>query len=151
MWLFGDTFFMQPAADGLTWRSSSWSWTDQTDASGGLAEFTHALDPQGKPLQAIPNTADEQAFNVAHSGNPCPAGSSCGVRHTPWPAGAFVVDPETGAAWVSLLIVVAVVFASWFVIWELEADSKMQDCVWSGRKNCAPVDTDSMRGVPTPP
>ena len=31
------------------------------------------------------------------------------------------------------------------------ADSKMQDCVMSGRKNCAPVDTDSTRGAPSPP
>ncbi len=64
-------------------------------------------------------------------------------------------DAEPGAhgpfGWVSLLIRAVVVLGSWFVIRELQADSKMQDCVWSGRKNCAPVDTDSMRGVPTQP
>jgi hypothetical protein len=53
--------------------------------------------------------------------------------------------------WVSLLVVVALVLGGWFVVRQLQADSKMQDCIMSGRKNCAPVDTDSMRGTPTPP
>ncbi len=100
VWLFGDTFFSQPASDGLTWRGSSWSWTHPTDASSGLTQFTHGLDAQGKPLQAIPNTPDEEAYDVAHNGSPCPAASGCGGRHTPWPAGGFVMDPATGSAWV---------------------------------------------------
>lgn len=53
--------------------------------------------------------------------------------------------------WVSLLVVAALVLGGWFVIRQLQADSKMQDCIMSGRKNCAPVDTDSMHGTSTPP
>jgi hypothetical protein len=53
--------------------------------------------------------------------------------------------------WVSLLVVAALVVGGWFVMRQLQADSKMQDCVMSGRKNCAPVDTDSMHGTSTPP
>jgi hypothetical protein len=52
--------------------------------------------------------------------------------------------------WVSLLVVAALVLVGWFVIRQLQADSKMQDCIMSGRRNCAPVDTDSVRGTPTP-
>jgi hypothetical protein len=65
-------------------------------------------------------------------------------------------ETETGRAhspfgWVSLLVVAVLVVGGWFVIRQLQADSKMQDCVMSGRKNCAPVDTDSMHGTSTPP
>jgi hypothetical protein len=61
-------------------------------------------------------------------------------------------DRAHGAfGWVSLLVVAALVLGGWFVVRQLQADSKMQDCVMSGRKNCAPVDTDSTRGAPSPP
>jgi hypothetical protein len=52
--------------------------------------------------------------------------------------------------WVSLLVVAALVLLGWFVVRQLQADSKMQDCIMSGRKNCAPVDTNSLRGTPAP-
>jgi hypothetical protein len=59
-------------------------------------------------------------------------------------------DPASGAeqdrahgpfGWVSLLVVAALVIGGWFIVRQLQADAKMQDCVMSGRKNCAPVDT----------
>jgi hypothetical protein len=53
--------------------------------------------------------------------------------------------------WVSLVIVVGLVIGGWFVVRQMQADSNMQDCVMSGRKNCAPVDTDSLRATPSPP
>lgn len=96
VWVFGDTFFAQPAADGYQWRASSWSWTADTDASGGLGNWQHALGADGKPLQLIPHTPDEQAFDDAHNGSPCPAGSDCGARHTAWPA-TPLPDPDRGA------------------------------------------------------
>jgi len=57
-------------------------------------------------------------------------------------------DAEPGRAhgpfgWASLVIVVALVLGTWFVVRQLQADSRMQDCIMSGRKNCAPVDTTS--------
>ena len=91
VFIFGDTFFAQPAADGYQWRASTWSYSDDNDASDGLQAWTHALGSDGKPRQLIPHTADEQAFDDAHNGNPCPAGSDCGARHTAWP-GPAVVD-----------------------------------------------------------
>jgi hypothetical protein len=76
-------------------------------------------------------------------------------RLHPVDAGRDADDTEHGAhapfGWVSLLLLAVVILGSWLVICELQADSKMEDCVWSGRKNCAPVDTDSMRRAPTQP
>jgi hypothetical protein len=42
----------------------------------------------------------------------------------------------------AVLVVLTLVVAGWFVIRQLAADSKLQDCVMSGRKNCAPVEVD---------
>ena len=46
--------------------------------------------------------------------------------------------------WVALVALVLVVLCGWFVIRTMQADSKLQDCVMSGRKNCAPIDTGSL-------
>jgi hypothetical protein len=97
VWIFGDTFFADASADGYHWRASTWSFTDDTHASNGLDGWTHGTGADGKPLALLPHTADEQAFNDAHNGDPCAAGDHCGARHTAWPA-SFVVDPSTGSA-----------------------------------------------------
>jgi len=96
VWIFGDTFFAKAAADGYQWRASTWSWTDDTDAPDGLQPWNHGLGADGKPAQLIPHTAAEQAFDDAHNGNPCPAGTDCGARQTAWPE-AVVPDAERGA------------------------------------------------------
>jgi hypothetical protein len=97
VWIFGDTFFAEPAVDGYRWRGSSWSYTDDGDASDGLTGWTHALGADGKPLAALPHTALERMFDDAHNGMPCPAMNDCGARHTVWPS-SLVVDPTTGMA-----------------------------------------------------
>jgi hypothetical protein len=97
VFLFGDTFFAKAAADGYQWRASTWSFTDDTNASDGLDGWTHMLGSDGAPLQLIPHTADEQAFDDAHNGSPCPAGSDCGARHTAWPGPAVVAPDGTSA------------------------------------------------------
>lgn len=81
VWVFGDTLFSEPAADGFQWRSSSWSWTE-LDAVG---PFSHALGEDGKPLQLLPHNAEEAAFNLEHKTEP--------RRRTPWPQ-ALVSDGE---------------------------------------------------------
>ena len=53
--------------------------------------------------------------------------------------------------WVSLVVVGLLVIGGWLVVRQLQADSKLQDCVMSGSKNCAPIDTDSLRATPAPP
>ncbi|MFO0553976.1 MAG: DUF4185 domain-containing protein [Polyangiaceae bacterium] len=79
VWVFGDTLFTEPAADGFQWRSATWSWTSAAE----LGDFSHALGDDGKPRQLLPNTAEETAFNVEHKAEP--------RRHTPWPQ-ALVSD-----------------------------------------------------------
>ncbi len=39
-------------------------------------------------------------------------------------------------------VVLALVGVGWFVVRQLAVDAKLQDCVMSGRKNCAPLDED---------
>lgn len=43
----------------------------------------------------------------------------------------------------AFFVVLALVGGGWLVLRQLMADSKLQDCVMSGRKNCAPVEIDS--------
>jgi hypothetical protein len=41
---------------------------------------------------------------------------------------------------VVLLIMIALAIGSWFVLRKLSDMSQIQDCVMSGRSNCAPVE-----------
>lgn len=86
MWLFGDTFFPEPASDGFQWRSSSWS-TIPPDRSfpGNLDDVAHGLGADGKPMQLLPHTNEECQFNLSHRGDECEARQNCGARLTPWP------------------------------------------------------------------
>ncbi len=43
-------------------------------------------------------------------------------------------------AWVVVLLVAALVGGALFLLERMTDDSKLQDCVMSGRKNCAPLD-----------
>src|SRR5262245_15262307 len=92
VWVFGDTFFADAAADGYHWRASTWSATTDSDPRDGLSGWAHALGADGKPLALLPHTAAEQAYNDAHNGATCPARADCGARRTVWPA-AVVADP----------------------------------------------------------
>ncbi len=42
---------------------------------------------------------------------------------------------------IALGVVVLLCLVGWLLARELYADSKMEDCVMSGRTNCAPLDT----------
>ncbi len=48
-------------------------------------------------------------------------------------------------AFLVLLFIAALAAASWFLANKMVAMSKIQDCVMSGRKNCAPVDDPNPR------
>jgi hypothetical protein len=41
---------------------------------------------------------------------------------------------------VTVAIVVLLAGAGWLLVRQMVSDAKLQDCVMSGRKNCAPVD-----------
>jgi len=44
---------------------------------------------------------------------------------------------------VALGVVIVLFVVGWFLATELSANGKLQDCLMSGRTNCAPIDTQS--------
>jgi hypothetical protein len=53
-------------------------------------------------------------------------------------------NKETGnqrRSMIALGVVVLLFVVGWLLARELYADSKLEDCVMSGRTNCAPLDT----------
>lgn len=49
-------------------------------------------------------------------------------------------------ALVGLLIALLLVLGGMFLVRELGRVSRLQDCVMSGRMNCAPIDPNTVRG-----
>jgi hypothetical protein len=50
-------------------------------------------------------------------------------------------DRPSPFGWFPILILIVLVVGGLFVMFELRDVSNIQDCVQSGRKNCAPIDT----------
>jgi hypothetical protein len=46
---------------------------------------------------------------------------------------------------VLFLVFIVLAVMGWFLIQNLTATSKLQDCMMSGRKNCAPIDTSTVK------
>lgn len=65
-------------------------------------------------------------------------------------AGAERTEEQRAAmgpfGWLSLALLIALAMGGWWLVQRLQADSKLQDCVMSGRRNCAPVDATSGSG-----
>jgi hypothetical protein len=68
-----------------------------------------------------------------------------GERH---PVASSEDDPPTAAPeqrtslrMLSIALLVGLMIGGWFLFRQLQANSKLQDCVMSGRRNCAPIDT----------
>lgn len=93
IWLYGDTFLASPDAQGQSLLSDTWSFSTNLSS---IAGFQERVDSVGAPTMILSLTADEQAFNLAHSGNPCQQ-QPCGARFALWP-GPIVVDPGTNHA-----------------------------------------------------
>jgi hypothetical protein len=51
--------------------------------------------------------------------------------------------PPRSRALVGLLLLAGLIAAVLFVVHELQGAARLQDCVASGRTNCAPIDTSS--------
>jgi hypothetical protein len=90
VWDFGDTALNVQDERGSQWHSNSMSFTDDRDASDGISGFTERSDSAGAPRYFVANTAEEQAFNDAHAGDPCQQ-TPCGARWAVWP-GTLVYD-----------------------------------------------------------
>ena len=52
--------------------------------------------------------------------------------------------------WLTMLVVVALVVGGWLLIRQFQADARLQDCVMSGRKNCAPLEVPPAEPEPPP-
>ncbi len=53
-----------------------------------------------------------------------------------------MMDEPAGSnrgALVALIVVVVLVAGGWWLVQHIRADSRIQDCVMSGRTNCAPI------------
>lgn len=46
---------------------------------------------------------------------------------------------------IALLIFIALAVVGWFVVRAVQREARLQDCVMSGRKNCAPVESANER------
>jgi hypothetical protein len=96
VWLYGDTILSVENEDGDTWCNNTASWTADFAASDGLGGFTDWAGARGVPVEFIPRTEEEAAFNAAHAGDPC-AEEPCGARWAIWP-GAMVADEASARA-----------------------------------------------------
>jgi hypothetical protein len=66
----------------------------------------------------------------------------------PSPGGLQPDDDEDRASpfgWFPIVVLIVLVVGGLFVMFELRDVSNVQDCVQSGRKNCAPIDTTNMK------
>ncbi len=50
-------------------------------------------------------------------------------------------EPNPRRALVGLLAIVGLIVAVWFIMHRLNQAAQIQDCVASGRTNCAPIET----------
>jgi hypothetical protein len=51
-------------------------------------------------------------------------------------------EPESRrAAFLGLIVVAVLVVAAYFLVNALRANSNLEDCLMSGRKNCAPIES----------
>ena len=98
VWVYGDTFLTFPNEDNQRLLANSRSSTLDEDAGDGLYGFEENLDAVGAPLQFIPFTEDEIAFNEAHHGEAC-SEEPCETRWAIWP-GTIIVDEEKGLAYI---------------------------------------------------
>jgi hypothetical protein len=52
-------------------------------------------------------------------------------------------DKHADRALIALLVCLALAALGWLLVSKMSAATKMQDCIMSGRGNCAPVDPDA--------
>jgi len=91
VWVFGETTTSRPGSDGSALRQATLAWTDNLDASKGLTPLSELKDGAGVPVEALPLTNEDAAFNAAHSGEKCVEPCGAGWLLEP---GAVVADGE---------------------------------------------------------
>ncbi len=96
VWLYGDSVLSVENEDGSAWCNNTASWTQDLDASDNLEDFTDWVGSRWVPVEFLPRTEAEAAFNTAHEGDDC-LEEPCGARWALWP-GAIVEDPDRDRA-----------------------------------------------------
>jgi eukaryotic-like serine/threonine-protein kinase len=91
IWVFGETKTSRPGSDGSALRHATIAWTDRLDARDGLAPFRELNDGAGVPMEILPLSRDDAAFNAAHGGRDCV--EPCGAEWSLAP-GAVVTDAD---------------------------------------------------------
>ena len=102
VWVYGDTVTTEPGSYPSTWRNNTMSWTEDLDASDGIAELVQPRDETGAPREFFPRTEEEENFNAEHRDHgdgSCDAsdGEPCGARVAIWGSGP-VQDIARGRA-----------------------------------------------------
>ena len=87
-WSFNDTWLSSFNLEGRNLVGNSLSWTNNLDASTGIALTYNQLDAAGAPTEFFPFTDGEKAFNVQN----CPSQSNCSAEYAIWP-GPVVAKP----------------------------------------------------------
>jgi hypothetical protein len=87
VWTFGDTPLNTANASGAFWDNNTMAWTTDLDGSQGLDLVHDVAGSNGVPIQVLPNTPAEKAFNAEHagSGTHCEV-QPCGLEYSVWNA-----------------------------------------------------------------
>ncbi|HEX3772143.1 MAG TPA: hypothetical protein VHV30_14805 [Polyangiaceae bacterium] len=75
---------------------------------------------------------------------PDPSPPAQGASPAPQPAGPPDDDDDDRPSpfgWFPLVILALLVGGGLYMMFQMRSDAALQDCVQSGRKNCAPIDT----------
>jgi hypothetical protein len=60
---------------------------------------------------------------------------------TPTPPEDDEDDPPSPFGWFPVVMLILLIGGGLFIMFQIHHDDALQDCVQSGRKNCAPIDT----------
>jgi hypothetical protein len=56
--------------------------------------------------------------------------------------------PSPGRNGIVLLVIVVALVGGWFLVRGLVANARLEDCLMSGRRNCAPIDAAAGQVMP---
>jgi serine/threonine protein kinase len=88
-WIFAGAQMPRGGREGEPAPQAMLAWTDDRNASDGVGPFHYQTDGAGTPIELIPLTSAEAAFNAAHTGPDCEA--ACGIQWRLTPT-AIVAD-----------------------------------------------------------
>jgi hypothetical protein len=83
IWTFGDTPLSVPGYDDDNWSDNTLSWTTDLNASDGINLNHDVLDKTNAPVEYIPFTKAERAYNKAHEGDNCQT-KPCNAEYAIW-------------------------------------------------------------------